>query len=225
MTQVKEGALMMEPTVYRLTIEDFYNTPEFLLEQISLHYRHKRRTYYLPPTSNSTFLAEELLSKSDSFHTWYLDEALVTWSTLDTASAQVAHAALGLVGEIAELESILMIDSESIDSEELSDELGDVLYYRFVLQYLSGESLSISSSPNYYNFHTIYRDISAYGKRTAYYRKFTDTKTQLQRHLGMQYVDALITSTLVGYNLSLEEVCENNIRKLRKRHQFGGVTT
>ena len=117
----------------------------------------------------------------------YLKYCLRTWNSTNTLNIQVANAALGLLGELAEY---LTSPSE--------DELGDVLYYRAILCYLMGRGTHIDTCgltvfDDEFNYDLIFAYLADVGKKVAFHDKFSNAKLRHRFQTAMSMLDAVLT--------------------------------
>ncbi|MFF2793515.1 nucleoside triphosphate pyrophosphohydrolase family protein [Lysinibacillus xylanilyticus] len=127
--------------------------------------------------------------------------------------------AMGLIGECTE------VLSAANDREAILKELGDVSHYAFgILTYL-GETYENESLPNYFvdgsRESIIDKIIILSGEVSEQVKKFVFHRHELNSSKVKIALKMLIKNLIVlaeKYDSSLEEICEMNIDKLKKRY-------
>jgi len=164
----------------------------------------------------------------------YLKGCLRTWNHSNTFSEQIAHAALGAIGEVAEY----IIEDEgggfASDDNWLS-EIGDVMYYRTMLAYLYGMDFELRvSTPDNKMFsipdkkmlfltqvQNMNMWIADVGKKAAFTGGIVKEKTIFRVKEGISLLDSIINTILSDSPMQLEEVLQFNLEKLQQRYEGG----
>lgn len=154
--------------------------------------------------------------KNQTFWWEYLVGAFSTWNTRSAPSLQIANAALGIIGELAEY-----ISADPENKEEIISELGDIIYYRTILCYLYGLDLSLRKSDSNSTFDTIAL-LADVGKKAAFHNKVDNPKTIKRLLDGMMGLDTILTQLLQHNELKLSDVLQYNLDKLSNRHGKNG---
>lgn len=140
--------------------------------------------------------------------------ALQTWNVNCCPDEQIANACFGVIGELAE---VMLCD----DMDEFPGELGDVLYYRYILRYLCGKSLAL---PQFYvayreeEFAIVVNLLADVGKKTAYHGKFSSEKVQDRLARALYVLDSIILSLIMQEGLDIDVLLLSNLTKLQARH-------
>lgn len=143
-----------------------------------------------------------------------MKDFLRTWNVKYNPNLQINNAACSAAGELAEC---LASDTP----EEIKDELGDVIYYRYLLRYLMGDSLTLFGSTvnlsqvGMLNTIALLCDV---GKKIAYHDGYGTDKVTNRYMKVAESLDTAINTIAQKNNLNIDDVVNHTVQKLRKRH-------
>lgn len=151
---------------------------------------------------------------TDDIHFQYLLNALKTWNKRYCQFEQINNAVLGVLGEIAEYENSRLGWAVKLD------ELSDIIYYRTILKYLVGDSLTypFEYDDDVIDVTEITMLLADFAKKVLYHDKWLADKTRDRYRRGISYVDLYIIEEIANLGTNFATIYAYNVNKLSNRH-------
>lgn len=143
----------------------------------------------------------------------YVKATRATWRDEDPERLQIAHAAMGLAGEVGEL-------ANNVYHVPLKEEIGDCAYYQARLCDLLGIDMPDDVTWGYEPIGSRHLEIVEGAKKIAFQGADHDA---IAPHL-VQGVGASLAYIGEKYGFNIEEIREHNTIKLRNRYPSGFET-